>query len=599
MRRSKILLMTVGMFVLLVNVQMATAAVPIDLDPVYLKEFQDPDPDVPLRMALYEPELTGGSDLYRLKIDLSPHILEAYGWDLSDNMISGNGVFLSLHDPGFIVLAVEDDKAYFKDNPQLYFRETQRNLSNLARDYTGTEHHDKYGKKHEASDPTGIWAILKDPKFKAAGEFLIGLTNLGFLYSVTQTIDALKGQSADSWTVTTKRPGSYTWSSHDKGKKPYSAFTHEKVYDVQTISWKYLRTDATVGTRRRRGEGYDFNCFFRLRRMRPDVVTFLFVRAVIPYTRIVSTGGDGSFYPKGKYTTKYVEIEWRVPLPAKSGTPSKEVRSATARYELNETAVSWVEAQKTCTDRGGHLVAITSEKENDIVARLLRDNGVIKAWIGYTDKDEENRWQWVTGEEIYYENWASGEPNDAGGNEDLTEMCADDGTWNDWGMPTNTDQKSCYVCEFEQTASQEPEQVSGETVTPAKATKGSGPDLVIDKIYITDDKHVAIVVKNLGPDPLPDTVWTDHKPTSASVFLLITGKSWGGKCLWGLDPDRKLQKPGGTVTYISNRDIDFYRNWRGVKDYFYVMGLVDGWNEVAEADEHNNALVYVVEKKSE
>jgi hypothetical protein len=150
-----------------------------------------------------------------------------------------------------------------------------------------------------------------------------------------------------------------------------------------------------------------------------------------------------------------------------------------------------------------------------------------------------------------------------------------------------------------ETASEEPEAESGQTATPAAPGGGSGPDLVIDKIYITDDKHVAVVVKNLGPDPLPDTMWTEHKPAGADVSLHITGKSWGGKILRGLDPDRKLQKPGGTVTYISNKDIDFYRRWRGVKDYLNVMAVVDTWNAVAESNEHNNALVYVVEKKTE
>jgi len=36
-------------------------------------------------------------------------------------------------------------------------------------------------------------------------------------------------------------------------------------------------------------------------------------------------------------------------------------------------------------------------------------------WIGFTDQASEGTWEWISGEAVTYTNWASGEPNDANG----------------------------------------------------------------------------------------------------------------------------------------------------------------------------------------
>jgi len=489
--------------------QRAGAVVPEKLDTVYLKEYTDPDPDAPFRMTLYPPELTGDTGLYRLKIELGPHVIESFGWDLSGNMKSGAGIFLSVEDPGLIMLAIEDDKAYFLEEQHLYFRETQEDLSNLVRDYKGTKHHEDYGREYTESKPEGMWKILNDDKFKAAGEFAIGLTPCGTLFSVVQAIDKLKGIPSENWSVTTKRPGTYTWSSHDKSKKPYAVFTNEKIYDVQTKAWTYLRGTATLSSRLGSGEGYDINYFFGLKRAQPEKATLLFIRAVIPYNRIYSTGGYGTSYPKGRWLTKYVEIEWRVNLPGTGGKANNEVRSAGSRYELGDEELAWGDAKRACQEKGGHLVTISSQAENDLVAGLLRDNGVSKAWIGYSDKNREDDWQWVTGGSGPYTNWAPGEPNDAGGKEDGAEICADDGAWNDWAMPDNQDQKHRFVCEYPPTqAETEDEGVSTTT------SSGKGADTVK-----TAPKQGEVVVclandSQSWPDVYGNTIVWTHKPGS-------------------------------------------------------------------------------------
>jgi len=62
-----------------------------------------------------------------------------------------------------------------------------------------------------------------------------------------------------------------------------------------------------------------------------------------------------------------------------------------------------------------------------------------------TVEARENDWRWVTGEPGSYKNWGPGEPNDASGKENCTEICADDGARNDWAMPNNQNQKHRYA----------------------------------------------------------------------------------------------------------------------------------------------------------
>jgi len=114
------------------------------------------------------------------------------------------------------------------------------------------------------------------------------------------------------------------------------------------------------------------------------------------------------------------------------------VSSDTVAYELFTTPKNWVDAKADCEARRGHLVTIGSQEENDFVRDLGSD-----IYIGFTDEAVEGDWQWVTGEEVAYTNWHSGEPNNWW-NEDCAAMGAADGTWYDlwdWGA-------SNYVCEW-------------------------------------------------------------------------------------------------------------------------------------------------------
>ncbi|WP_281951349.1 CARDB domain-containing protein [Nitrosophilus kaiyonis] len=113
-----------------------------------------------------------------------------------------------------------------------------------------------------------------------------------------------------------------------------------------------------------------------------------------------------------------------------------------------------------------------------------------------------------------------------------------------------------------------------------KIRRVSLPDLAITKIGLDKDCHVVVEVKNRGKGKLPDSVWTKHTPKSAGVYIYVDGKKWGGASIWGFDPNKNLQNPGGTAKYVSN-----YK----VSDKAKIKAVVDMWNQVKESNERNNA----------
>ena len=126
-------------------------------------------------------------------------------------------------------------------------------------------------------------------------------------------------------------------------------------------------------------------------------------------------------------------------------------------YTITSNAIgseAWSEANKYCTDVGGHLAVIGNQEENDFLAGYLKEKNYSSAYFGYTDEEVEGTWIWVDCEEVStYENWAEGEPNSssedyamfyfAGGNR------FSDGQWNNghFGTITLSDDKN-FICEW-------------------------------------------------------------------------------------------------------------------------------------------------------
>jgi hypothetical protein len=110
-------------------------------------------------------------------------------------------------------------------------------------------------------------------------------------------------------------------------------------------------------------------------------------------------------------------------------------------YMLCATATDWDSARQACEGMGWYLVNIGSSGENTDVASLAQRT----SWIGATDAATEGTWLWTDGSTVYYDAWASGEPDDAGDSD-----CAETnqggwrGQWAD--MRCTTDLQ--FVCEM-------------------------------------------------------------------------------------------------------------------------------------------------------
>lgn len=112
-------------------------------------------------------------------------------------------------------------------------------------------------------------------------------------------------------------------------------------------------------------------------------------------------------------------------------------------YAVCPAAASWAEAQASCeASFGGTLVVIDGAAENAAVIALATAK-TPSVWIGLSDLRVEGTFLWPDGTSPRYTTWNAGEPNDAGGNEDCTQLDAASGYWNDLDCTVSLP----YICE--------------------------------------------------------------------------------------------------------------------------------------------------------
>lgn len=101
-------------------------------------------------------------------------------------------------------------------------------------------------------------------------------------------------------------------------------------------------------------------------------------------------------------------------------------------YKRIDDPVSWEDARLACEGMDGHLATISSQQENDFVYGNLAQGLETSIWLGGTDEKAEGLWEWITGEPWTYENWAAGQPDNAGGSQHyLTFWAGHNGKWDD------------------------------------------------------------------------------------------------------------------------------------------------------------------------
>jgi hypothetical protein len=88
-------------------------------------------------------------------------------------------------------------------------------------------------------------------------------------------------------------------------------------------------------------------------------------------------------------------------------------------YEVVRVAngILWESANMSAKNRGGHLVTISSQEENDFVFSLVSSSIHRHGyWLGGYQlphsPEPDGGWVWVTGEPWVYSNWDVDEPND-------------------------------------------------------------------------------------------------------------------------------------------------------------------------------------------
>lgn len=101
-------------------------------------------------------------------------------------------------------------------------------------------------------------------------------------------------------------------------------------------------------------------------------------------------------------------------------------------YFINPQFMTGPQAQAYAQTFGANLISVQSAAENADLVQALSNQGYASnvIWIGYSDAVTEGSYVWYDGAPLSYSNWAPGEPNDAGGVEDCTQIYPD-GSWND------------------------------------------------------------------------------------------------------------------------------------------------------------------------
>ena len=106
---------------------------------------------------------------------------------------------------------------------------------------------------------------------------------------------------------------------------------------------------------------------------------------------------------------------------------------------FTNTGITWSDARQECISRGYDLATITTLEENSLLFSLTSGSS---CWIGINDIDNEGTFVWADGSESTYRQWDSGEPSDAGGNEDCGETVLGE-SWNDQPCALAN---ICYFC---------------------------------------------------------------------------------------------------------------------------------------------------------
>lgn len=98
------------------------------------------------------------------------------------------------------------------------------------------------------------------------------------------------------------------------------------------------------------------------------------------------------------------------PSVAPTETPEPSKAPAEVQYMLYSEDVSWDEAERRCTELGGHLATIKDAADYEKLCQLLTDSNAQYVWIG-AYRGDDGQIKWLDGKEHDFYAWAQGEPS--------------------------------------------------------------------------------------------------------------------------------------------------------------------------------------------
>lgn len=98
------------------------------------------------------------------------------------------------------------------------------------------------------------------------------------------------------------------------------------------------------------------------------------------------------------------------PSAAPTETPEPSKVPAEVQYMLYSEDVSWDEAERRCTELGGHLATIKDAADYEKLCQLLDDSNAQYVWIG-AYRGDDGQIKWLDGKEHDFYAWAQGEPS--------------------------------------------------------------------------------------------------------------------------------------------------------------------------------------------
>lgn len=131
-----------------------------------------------------------------------------------------------------------------------------------------------------------------------------------------------------------------------------------------------------------------------------------------------------------------LSVLWCLIVLAISTTSSQAVESIGGRQvKVMERGVNWYEAYELCRREQMQLLVVSSAAEELQTRELMARNGWHWIWLGANRLGTTNKFVWTaTGEELTYNNWGPGEPNNVDGVEhclDMGHLLDDRRYWND------------------------------------------------------------------------------------------------------------------------------------------------------------------------